>query len=328
MSVLNRYNNYIKALFPCSVYDFKDKETCINTHIRYMLNRTQQMFKWSNLPETIPQRILELYLQINGNVCFYPVKGELYVFTGGMGGEPDQYYMPTLYTIANPYFDLSKNLKINDECIVIPNDSMYMGLLPLMERYATGQTETELSLNISTINSRIINLISAPDDRTKQSAEKYLEDIEKGKLGIIAENGFLDGIRSQVYQTGNNTITDLIELEQYYKASFYNEIGLNANYNMKRESLNSAESQLNNDALLPLIDDMLEQRKQGAERVNDMFGTNISVEFSSAWEDNIKEIELEQKQMEGQTQTEQTQEEQNPGEQTQETRKEDPENEK
>ena len=120
--------------------------------------------------------------------------------------------------------------------------------------------------------------------------------MEKGKLGVIAETAFLDGVRAQPYgTTGNsNVLTNLIELEQYFKASWFNELGLNANYNMKRESLNSSESQLNNDALLPLVDDMLECRKRGIEQVNAMFGTEISVSLASSWEDNAQEIEREQ----------------------------------
>jgi len=169
---------------------------------------------------------------------------------------------------------------------------MYIGLLPMFSRYATAMTETELSLNIASINSRVLDFISAPDDRTKESAEKYLEDIYNGKRSVVAENAFLDGIRIRPSSVDTaRTITDLIELEQYQKASWYNEIGLNANYNMKRESLNSSESQLNNDALLPLIDDMLIQRQKGLEKVNTMFGTNISVELASSWEDNQIEID-------------------------------------
>jgi hypothetical protein len=255
------------------------------------------MFRWSGLPESIPQRILELYLQTNGNVCFYRYNENLYVFCGGLGGEPDVYYMPTKYTIANPALKISKTLDIGKDCVVIPNDSTYTGLLPLLYRYLTLITETDLSLKIAVINQRIVNLISAADDRTKTSAEKYLADIEDGKSGVIAENAFFDGIRAQVYgASGNsNNLTNLIECIQYLKASMYNEIGLNANYNMKRESLNSAESALNNDILLPLVDDMLECRKEGAEQVNAMYGTNITVELASSWEDNAIETENAQK---------------------------------
>lgn len=297
------FDRYIRDILPgfCP-FDFKDKERCNAQHIAYMLNRTQSMFKWDGLPDSIPQRILELYLQINGNACFYRYGGELYVFVGGMGGEPDVYYMPTIYTIANPALKFSKSVEIGKECVVIPNDATYTGLIPMFSRYASAMTESELSIQIATINTRIVDLISAPDDRTKESAKKYLEDIADGKFGVIAENSFLNGIKAQPYgATGNtNTLTNLIELIQYQKASWFNELGLNANYNMKRESLNSAESQLNNDALLPLIDNMLEMRKIGAEQVNAMFGTSISVSLASSWEDNEKEIDLEQDAISGQ----------------------------
>lgn len=295
MSTQRRYEKYLNSILPqFGDYNFSDKSHAKQMLISYMLNRTQAMFKWENLPDTIPARVLELYLQCNGNACFYQYKDSLYIFVGGMGGEPDVYYMPTLYTIANPALNLSKSLKIDVECVVIPNDSLYMGLLPMFNRYATAIAETELSIDIATVNSRIIDLITAPDDRTFESAIKYLDDVRNGKMGVIADNAFLEGIKAQPYGThGNtNTITNLIELNQYQKASWYNDLGLNANYNMKRESLNSTESQMNNDALLPLVDDMLTMRKIGADKVNAMFGTDISVSLASSWEDNQKETDL------------------------------------
>lgn len=300
-NILKDYKRYIDAItgFP-GHYDFCDKERNISQMIGYMLDRTQSMFRWEGLPESIPQRIVELYLQLNGNVCFYEYNGTLYAFCGGMGGEPDVYYMPTVYTIANPALKLSVNARINENCIVIPNDSMYMGLYPMFLKYATSMVETELSIDIASVNSRIVDLISAPDDRTRESALIFLRDLRDGKPGVIAENAFLDGMRAQPYgNTGNRSITDLIELNQYQKASLFNELGLNANYNMKRESLNSAESQLNNDALLPLVDDMLRMRKDGADRLNKMFGLDVFVDLASAWEDNQQELESEQDMIEG-----------------------------
>lgn len=298
---VERYNKFVSGMFPGGKpFDFKDKSDNIFRHTMYMLNRTQAMFKWDGLPDTIPQRMIELYLQINGNVGFAEYDGELYVYRGGLGGKPDVYYMPTLFVVANPAQNFSKNLVIGDEVAVIPNDSLYLGLMPMFQKYATLLSENELSIKMAVVNSRLVNMISAPDDRTKSSADKFLDNIEKGEMGVISSNEFFEGIKSTPYgSTGNtNTITNLIELEQYLKASWFNELGINANYNMKRESINAEESQLNNDALLPLIDDMLKCRQDGADRVNDMFGTNISVDFNSAWEDNIKEIELEQNKLE------------------------------
>ena len=293
---LDYYNKWMNAAIPCDLrYNVKDKSRVVNDHVRYMLNRLQSMFQWDGLPDTIPERSLELLLMINGFAGVLQVDGDLYAMYGGLGGEPDAYYRPTILTVANPALDYSANLRINEECCIVLGDSLLTGVMPLLSRYATALCENELSMKIAMVNARITSLISAPDDRTKAAAEKYLSDIDDGTLGVIGENAFLDGVRAQPYgNTGySNGLTNLIECEQYLKASMFNELGLNANYNMKRESLNSAESQLNDDALYPLVDDMLKCREYGAKRINEMFGTNISVKLSSAWEDNQIELDLE-----------------------------------
>lgn len=295
---LREYNRFIDGLIGGCDYDFSDKKDCINIHIRYMLNRTQSMFKWNGLPDTIPQRNLELIIQCNGCAAFYKYKGELYAFSGGLGGEPNPYYMPTIFTISNPALKLLVNAEIDKDCVIVPNDAMYLGLLPLFSKYATSLTENELSIMVALINSRIPALISSDNDGATKSAEKYIADIKDGKLGVIASQAFFDGIKTQPYgaTSNSNTITNLIESQQYIRATWFNDLGLNANYNMKRESINSGESQLNDDALLPLIDNMLECRKIAVEKINAMFDTSISVDLASAWKDN--EIELENAQQE------------------------------
>lgn len=281
-----------RLLCPSQKYDFKNKDRNIDDMLRYMLRRSTQMFKYNGLPKTIPKYILELYLQTNGNVCFYKHDGELYVFTGGMGGELNEYYLPTIYTIANPFLKLTKNLVIDKDCVVVANDSCYQGMLPQFKKYATGLVENELSMNIASINSRIISLISASDDRTLKSAEAYVKHIYDGDLSIVSEDAFLDGVKVQPYaKATNDTLSKLIEYNQYLKASWFNDIGLNANYNMKREAINSNESQLNDDMLFPTVDDMLDHRKDGIEKVNEMYGTNISVELNSSWRYNVDELE-------------------------------------
>lgn len=280
-----------RLLCPSQKYDFKNKSSNIDDMLRYMLRRSTQMFKYNGLPDSIPKYILELYLQTNGNVCFYKHNEKLYVFTGGMGGELNEYYLPTIYTIANPFLNLTKNLVIDKDCVVVANDSCYQGMLPQFKKYATGLVENELSMNIASINSRIISLISASDDRTLKSAEAYVKHIYDGDLSVVSEDVFLDGIKVQPYaKATNDTLSKLIEYNQYLKASWFNDIGLNANYNMKREAINSNESQLNDDMLFPTVDDMLERRKEGIEKVNKMYGTNITVELNSSWRYNVDEI--------------------------------------
>ena len=277
-------------------YDLNDKETHINDISQYLLNRCLQMFKYENLPDTIDKRNLELLLLCNGFTIISKVEEGLYAFYGGLGGEPDAYYMPTIATVSNPALNISENYIIGDECCLILSDSSAKGLKDIIRKYATILAEIDLSIRIATINSRITTLISAGDDNTAKSAKQFLTDIENGKLGIISDNTLLgeETLKVNPYASnGSKTLTELIELRNYYEAEFYKEIGLNQTNNMKRESLNDDEIAANEDTLKPLIDDMLEQRQIGIDEVNKMFNLNITVSLNSSWEDNEIELELE-----------------------------------
>ena len=291
---VSRTYSYYFDRFCLKLFDFNDKEMALRDYIVYMLNRTQKIFEYDGLPDTIPKRMLEYLLQINGFACFAKVNGELYAFYGGLGGEPDPYYRPTLCVVANPALKLSETFEIGKDCVIVRNDSFMYGLIPMFRRYATAMVENDISFKMAAVNTRIEALLSAPDDSTKEAAEQYLKDVEAGKLGVIASNEFLEGIKAQPMTSSMRTFTDLIEYQQYLKASWYNEIGLNANYNMKREKLSTTESQMNSDALLPLVDDMLENRQKCLDEVNAMFGTNITVRFASSWKKLIEEFESNQ----------------------------------
>lgn len=271
----------------------ENKEARAQDYVRYMLNRTQSIFRYDGLPDTIPQEFLELYLQSNGFAIIAERDNNLYAFFGGLGGEQDEYYRPTIATVANPYLKFSKEFRIGEDCEIIKNDTLLMGMMPMYSKYARQLAENELTIKIADVNCRIQSLISADDDRTKKSAEEYLKKVEEGKLGVIAENAFLEGLKTQPYASSgySNVITQLIELQQYLKASWYNDIGLQSNYNMKRESINSNEAQLNEESLLPLIDNMLYCRREGLDRVNTKYGLNISVELSSAWNEQRNDSE-------------------------------------
>lgn len=282
-------------------YDFKDKRKNTQSYIVYMLNRVMQMFEYDGLPDTLPKRMIELYTMVNGHSVVVKHNDNLYVCFGGFAGEPDEYYMPKQYIIANPYLKLFKTFTIDEDCVLIKNDSMLYGLMPMFNRYASALVENDITMNMVDINSRVAALIDARDDATKVSAEKFLNDMEDGKNGIIASSAFFDGLRSQPYSEHTyQLLTELIEYHQYMKASWFNELGLNANYNMKREAITADESQLNDDMLLPLIDDMLECRKIAVDKINTMFGTSISVSFGSTWEDNMEELEASQSLLEAQ----------------------------
>ena len=277
-------------------FDFtycSDKTKVFENYCKYTFTRTQSMFTYEGLPDTIPVQWLESYLQRNGSCCIAEHEGKLYALLGNAGGELDEYYQPTIYTVANPALGLSKSFEIGKDCVYCKNDYDAIGLVPLVSRYCGLMTENLLTVRISDINMRMMNLLSAPDDNTLQSTKQYLKDLEEGKLGVVGETPFFEGLKLQSKGVGNGDyMIQFIELQQYLKGSMYNELGINANFNMKREALSGQEVALNDDALMPLIDDMLKQRRAMCDELNQMFGLNVSVDYGSTWHSNVVEKQL------------------------------------
>lgn len=272
-NIYQRFQSYVK-----------NKDTAVMAFIENTLAKTQAMFVYEGLPDTVPGEELERLLQTEGNAFFAEVNGDLYALQGVAGGEPDPYNRPTIYTVANPALKLNKSYKIGVDGIFIKNDTNGNSLLPIIGKFAVLYTDGIISLNTASILTRITMLISASDDKTKQSADEFLKKILDGDFSVIGENAFFKGVNMQTAATSNTQyITQLVELVQYYKANMLNELGLNANYNMKRERLNTGEVAMNVDVLLPYVDNMLHERQKALKQVNEMFGTEITVRLGSSW---------------------------------------------
>ncbi len=276
-------------LFSTDASELASKKELAQDYVLLMVNRCIQMFRYKNLPDTITTKDMEYLIQNIGYCCFTKVRGKYYVLNCSLGGLLDQYYLPTIAIVTNPYLDFNEQLKIDEDCVIIKNDSTYRGLLPMHKKYANLLAEVDISLKYGCWNSRLLNLIEADTDSAYKDAKAILEKIVKGEeYGIIGGKQGLENIKTYPYSAGSdNTIKSLLELRQYLYATWYIDLGINANYNMKRESLSANEVAVNEDTLLPLVDDMLDQRQQAVEKINKMYGLNIEVELNSSW-DKIK----------------------------------------
>ena len=272
-------------------YDYKAKAKNVIIQNNYMLAKTLSMFEWENLPDTIPYKELEKLLQVNGFAFITKVNGELYAFNGGLGGVPDVYGNPTEIAISNPALNFNKTLDLKKDGVLIINDDFQLGLIPLFNRYNTFLVENDINMMMYGYNSRTQKLISASDDKTKQSAQLAVKKAIDGDIEIIGESAIFDGIKvhSGVNASGVS-ITNLTEFHQYIKASLYNEIGLSANFNMKRERLTAGEIEVGEDSNYPFVYNMLKCRVKAVEHLNEMFSLEINVDFGSVWAKSSKEV--------------------------------------
>lgn len=285
----------------------KDKSRLIDSYIGYMLNRTQMIFDWNNLPETIDYRYLERNLQIDGFTCFLELdegmnadgtthKKGVYALPCGLGGLLNEKKQPTMAIVNIPYLNLNRMYSIErGECIIMSNDTLKMGLMPMFEKNASMLAENDITIRFIDINNRIPSVPYADNDQTKDDLKKFFEMVENGdKIGVVGGNLFFEGLKNQVYnQSNQHNLKDCMELKQYLMSSWYLELGLQANYNMKRESINDSEASMNDDCLQPLVDNMLKNRKMAIDAINSKWGLNISVEKNGAWKNVEKRSETD-----------------------------------
>lgn len=275
-------------------YNFRNKEKCVTSYVEYMLARTRRMFKYTGLPDTIPDVFLERYLQRNGECIIAEHNGQLYAFCGGLGGVYNEYYFPTKYIVANPYLNFSKEYTIGTDCVLIRNDTEMQGLLPMCSKYASLLVENDLTMRIADINRRIPAIAKVHSDNQKQGFDLLMKRVEDGDLNMSIQDNWEDMFTTLPFVDSSTThITEYIEFTQYIKAQWFNELGIRMSHNMKREALSASEIASGDDMIRSLPEDMLECRNEALDKVNEMFGTKISVEYNSVWNYLFDEKELQ-----------------------------------
>lgn len=273
-----------------------------NTYFKLLVNKVSQLFTWEGLPDNVDVNFLNTQLLLNGKICFFKDGDKVYALNGNLGGEPNTYYKPTQFIIANPVLG-SKMLTVrqkdgNDENLD-GLDGIVVNLTPVDEQSDTGlvgglygliyQTAGLLadnisSLNVAQINGRVNFFTTADDEEMARTAELVLKQMYDGKPYKVLSQDLVDKINvNPVAASGgaNQAIMNLIEAHQYILAQFFSEIGIVANFNMKRERLNTAEVEMNTGSLDINIQSMIGQLKKDIEKVNQLLNTSISVELNS-----------------------------------------------
>lgn len=286
----------IADIEPESCKFFKDLDKRIKEKIIHQLNRTEEMFDITGGTENIKNWRLKQFILRHGFVAFAAKSGKLYSLLGDFGGDKDPQYIPTEFIFANPWIPWSDKLKIDKDCVIVRSDYNCQGILPLIKKYSVYEAHAELSAYMAMVNSRLMTLGIAGRDQEAKAFEVVMEAIERGDIKAIADKNIINGLKTQPYGGQTGILTDLIENLQYNKGSYNNSIGLDSNFNMKRESISTAEIGMNTDALRPYMEAMFDCITEGLDKVNEMFGDLLEngpykLEYASAWKTSEKEIE-------------------------------------
>lgn len=285
------YNNTVN-------YSVINKTENVQNIIDSVLNKTLTMFLYTNLPDTLPIEEIEKILQMNGTGFVTLIDDNLVILKGSYNYEKvDIYNRPQEINCYLPDKKTYKMFKISDG-VIIKNDYLERGLLPIFKKWGYLINESEMTLTIANKFKRMVKTFIANDDPTAESVKAYLKKVDSGETSVIIGNILWDSIKVDG-ETNSNTLHELIEYDNYIKSELYKELGLYSNDNMKKERLVTSEIETGLNSIYPLVDNMFNCRKNALSEINEKFDTNIDVEFTSSWEyrlnlgENMKEEELE-----------------------------------
>lgn len=241
-----------------------------------LFSRVMRLFKEQTDP--VPPKEIELRLMMQGHCAIAPYKNELTAFWGLPNGVGKYFDEKPFYTVRCPVY--SANLKIGKDCEVIDNNILRNPLFDMIHHYAIILAHTEVTYLHTAVNARSANGVPiVSTTKQKKSVKEYLGSLFNGKFDTVTDIGNL-GIEYAGVHTGTEqNIEALWNARQRILSSFLSDIGVKSGIDKRSNSV-SDEINADTPSLLINLNDMLDSRKEGFDRVNRHYGTNWTVELN------------------------------------------------
>lgn len=257
----------------------------------FLYSRIMNIFEYENVPEEIDLQSLKLFLFFRGKIVFYKIGDEYLIQPFDYTDKLNKYYIPTNGRVVNPWLPIGHQnweFTVEDEAIIynstpdVRKFAFHSIVSDLIWKTANQLAENDISYYCIQRNHRLVAIFTAESDKQKAECNRILERLYEGYPDITMEEDLVSHIKVNpiTMNSTRSSITELIEFQQYVLANFYHSFGINSNYNLKREQLNSNEIDVNKEVLRLNIDDMLKCREEGVSKINDKYGLNIRVHLN------------------------------------------------
>lgn len=274
-------------------YDVADVLYGVNYWFNKLLNIMLQIFEYDGLPSTIPKREMEIPLLLDGYVGVFNNKKYGLVASRIEPYGQDKYYNPIAYTYAQPELG-SGNIKIGIDGVLVYNSELQHnayeldtdgGAYTFLKRYARMLADIESTISNYMVDIRDTEYAVAKNDAIKQSLEAYFLNKQAGKRTVITDDLIMSAFESiqRPQRSSADRINDLLIAKDKILEQFFRDIGVKF-YNPKKAQVTEDEIEADTQLLVISTDDMLEERKAGVERINDLFGTSITVKLNEKFD--------------------------------------------
>lgn len=243
-------------------------------------------YKWDNLPDTIPQEVIERFIVEAGNVAILERKGSLWALPVCEYGVDVYKDIPPYYITANP---ILHNLRgdtntLKSAGVMIYNNPLHLSDFDLLRRYSAQLAQVESTIDVSLTNLRAMSIGVADNDKVKQDFELFYSKLQDGDITAIVTEHMSQALEKlKLMPTNNqmqsNGLRDLYNLRNNIYRQFLRECGIRTT--TEKSQFVSGDEIVNDDILLSyMLDTPLQIRQAGVDRVNNKYGTNIKVSIN------------------------------------------------
>ena len=275
------------------------KNAAEQMHFHNLLTAALSRFKYEGLPDTMPANFVEGVFLTNGTAGTGRdnKSGELYTVPGGYYGEYAG-YLPKMY--KGVLVDINIDGEAGKDVAVGWNNSALMPDLILMQ-YASILAEIDVSEKCNVLYSRFLRIPKVKDEKEKQAITSAIKNISDGKVDALISSNIHDA-RELIAGDKEENFLDLVDVREIDKLQYLNQyrdniikrffqiFGQKSQVSSKMAQMTDDEIHSNDSISMVLSYDALRQRQRWAEDVNRIFGTNITVDFSECWKDEVKEM--------------------------------------
>ena len=241
-----------------------------------LFQRVCRLFEEKTDP--VPPKEIEIRLMMTGHCGIMPYKNELTAFFGTFNGISKYRDELPFYCVHSPVY--SGNHKIGKEIEVISNNTLRNPLYDLIHHYAIMLAHSEVTYIVTMVNAR--NSGGTPVAKTHkqyQSIKDFLGKLFNGKFDAVEDIGELGVEYAGTHTNTMQNCESIWNTRQRILSSFLSDIGVKSGID-KRSNTVSEEINADTPSLLINLNDMLNARKEGFEKVNKLFGTSWEVELN------------------------------------------------
>ena len=261
-------------------------------YFKWLLSKTCACFYIKNLPETLDEFFIKSTLIVDGDIGITDFDSKIYAVNGAPSGQPDEYYVPTQYTVANPVLGSKIFTRGVDGAVIYNTDlDRYVpgGLFGLIDQTATLLADNIISINCNQINTRVSVAFTAESEAQAIAGEAILKKMYTGAPYQILRSDLIDKINVNPIASSatSQNITELVELNNFIIANYFQSIGVRANNIRKKSHMLQDEIDVQNEYLQISIYEIMASWQKGFDVVNALYDTDIHVELNPALVDTL-----------------------------------------